>query len=204
MTPVKGKTPRAYRMTARADAAEHTAERLIDAMLERFSEQPYDQIRLEDLASGADVTVQTLVRRFGSKHALLAATVRRELIRLAADRSAALGEDPKTTVHALVRHYEDNGLLILKLYSEAHQAPGVPDLAAQGRAHHVSWCHEAFSPALISVKDPTERQRRLGQVVAICDATTWRILRFDGELSADQTELALLELLEPVLAPPGR
>ena len=138
-------------MTARADAAERTGERIVDAMLGRFSAVPYDQIRLEDVAADAEVTVQTVIRRFGSKHGLLAATVEREMTRLATDRSAALGATPKSTLHALVCYYEQHGLLILKLYSEAHQAPGVPELAAQARAYHVNWCREAFSDALLGV-----------------------------------------------------
>ena len=197
---MNSKAVRGYRMTARADAAERTGERIVDAMLQRYSELPYDRIRLDALAADADVTVQTVIRRFGSKHGLLAATVERELARLAADRAAALGGDPASTLHALVQYYERHGLLILKLYAEAHQAPGLPELAARGREYHVNWCRQAFADALTRVQDTTLHARRLAQVVAICDATTWRILRFDGGLGPDQTELALLELLRPLLA----
>lgn len=197
---MESKASRAYRMTARADAAERTGERIVDAMLRRYSQLPYAQIRLDDLAADAGVTVQTVIRRFGSKPGLLAATVERELTRLAADRSAALGADPESTLHALVGYYEAYGLLILKLFSEAHEAPGVPELAAQGRVLHVTWCREAFSAALAHVTDAAVRERRLAQVVALCDATTWRILRFDGGLSPEETELALRELLLPLLS----
>ncbi|CAA9517120.1 MAG: hypothetical protein AVDCRST_MAG69-2832 [uncultured Solirubrobacteraceae bacterium] len=188
-------------MTVRADAVERTGERIIDAMLRRYADLPYDRIRLEDVAADAGVTVQTVIRRFGSKHGLLAATVQREFTRLAADRAAAMGEDPESTLRALVRYYEHHGALILKLYAEAHQAPGVPELAARGRAYHLTWCREAFSGALERVEDIDARTRRLAQVVAICDAATWRILRFDGELSQHQTEEALLEMLLPLVGP---
>ena len=57
----------------------------------RFAELPYDRIRLEDVAADAEVTVQTVIRRFGSKHGLLAATVEREFTRLATERAAAMG-----------------------------------------------------------------------------------------------------------------
>ena len=196
---MESKAPRTYRMTARADAAERTGERIIDAMLSRYADVPYDRIRLEDVAAEAGVTVQTVIRRFGSKHGLLAATVERELVRLAADRAAALGESPQSTVRALVGYYEDHGALILKMYAEAHQAPGVPELAARGRDFHVGWCREAFADAVGEGLDVATRARRLAQVVALCDATTWRILRFDGHLSPQQTEQALLEILLPLL-----
>ena len=188
-------------MTARAEATERTGERIVDAMLGRFAATPYDRIRLEDVAADAEVTVQTVIRRFGTKHALLAATVEREFVRLAADRAAAMGDSPQATLHSLVEYYEHHGALLLKLYAEAGQAPGVPELAARGRAYHVGWCREAFSEFLGRSQDPSTRARRLAQVVAICDATTWRILRFDGKLSPRQTEQALLEMLLPLLPP---
>ena len=63
---MKSNSVRTYRMTARADAAERTGERITDAMLRRFAELPYDRIRLEDVAAVAEVTVQTVIRRFGT------------------------------------------------------------------------------------------------------------------------------------------
>jgi hypothetical protein len=64
----------------------------------------------------------------------------------------------------------------------------------------VSWCQEAFAEALPRRSmDTATRGRRLAQVVAICDATTWRILRADGGLSPAQTQKALLKLLVPLL-----
>lgn len=198
---MKSKSPRAYRMTARAESAKQTGERLIDAMLSHFASTPYDRIRLEDVAADAQVTVQTVVRRFGSKHGLLAATVERELSRLAGDRAAAMGDSPQSTMRSLVDYYEHHGALILKLYAEAHQAPGVPELAQRGRAYHVRWCRDAFADALSPDLDEEARNRRLAQIVAVCDATTWRILRVDGHLSPEQTEQALLELLLPLLGP---
>ena len=189
-------------MTARAEATEQTGERILDAMLGRYAEVPYDRIRLEDVATDADVTVQTVLRRFGSKPGLLVATIERELVRLAAERAAALGEAPEDTLHSLVGYYEDHGTLILKMYAEAHQAPGVPELAARARDFHVGWCRDAFAGAWEDGPDGLDgatRARRLAQVAALCDATTWRILRVDGGLSPAETEHALLELLLPLL-----
>ncbi|HWJ07910.1 MAG TPA: TetR/AcrR family transcriptional regulator [Nocardioides sp.] len=197
---MKSDSPRSYRMTARADAVERTGERIIDAMLARFAATPYDRIRLEDVAADAGVSAQTVIRRFGSKHGLLGATIERELARIGADRAAALGEDAETTLRSLVRYYEDYGLLILKVYAEAHQAPGVPELAAAGREFHVRWCHQAFADALAPGLAEADRKRRLAQAVAICDATTWRILRHDGGLSPAETATALVELMTPLLA----
>lgn len=191
---------RPYRMTARAKDAELTAERIIEAMLARLTSTPYEHIRIDDVAADAGVTGQTVIRRFGSKPALMNATVERELSRIVAAREAAAGAAPVETIRNLVLHYERYGALILKTYSEAPLVPGLPEIAAHGRAFHVDWCRRAFSlPPSLSDAD---RARRSAQIVAICDATTWRILRFDGGLDPAATEIALQELLLPLLEEP--
>ena len=54
-----------------------------------------------------------------------------------------------------------------------------------------------FAPALERLGG-ADRQRRLAQFVAICDVYTWKLLRRDAGLSRRQTELALVEVLEPL------
>lgn len=196
MTNVKERT---YRMSARADAAELTAERIVDAMLERLRTTPYERIRLEDVAADAGVTSQTVIRRFGSKPMLMTTTVERELGRIVTRREASIRETRAQTISALVSHYEEYGLLILKTYSEAPLVPGLPELAARGRAYHVDWCRRAFADHLAAGLDDATRRRRLAQIVAVCDATTWRILRVDGDLTPQDTERAITELLTPLL-----
>ncbi|MGA1836517.1 TetR/AcrR family transcriptional regulator [Herbiconiux sp. 11R-BC] len=192
--------PRGYRMSARADSAEHTRERIVDAMLERFATTPYERIRLDDVAADAGVAVQTVIRRFGGKGGLMITVVERELGRVALAREQVIAVTPADTVAALVGHYERYGDLILKTLSEAALVDGLAELAAQGRADHVEWCRRAFSGHIVATDDDV-RARRLAQVVAVCDATTWRILRHDGGLTPAETERALLELLDPLLRP---
>jgi hypothetical protein len=43
------------------------------------------------------------------------------------------------------------------------------------------------------------RERRLAQLVAVCDVYTWKLLRLDAGLSRRQTQLAIHELLGPLL-----
>jgi AcrR family transcriptional regulator len=190
---------RQYRMSARADAAELTGQRIIDCMLARLRTTPYERIRLDDVAADAGVTSQTVIRRFGSKPVLMTTTVERELGRIAAKREAALRSSSAETIRALIEHYDEYGLLILKTYSEAPLVPGLPEIVERGRAYHLDWCRRAFSEHLPPQSDDASRKRRLAQIVSICDATTWRILRFDGDLSSAQTELAITELLTPLL-----
>lgn len=190
---------RSYRMSARAEAAEQTGTRIVDAMLARFAELPYDQVRLEDVAADAGVTVQTVLRRFESKQKLMVTVVERELGAIAAARAAAGSGDAAATIADLVVHYEKYGALILKTYAEARFVEGLPDIVAFGRAFHVDWCRQAFAGHLAG--DAADRERRLAQVVVACDATTWRILREDLLLDPEQTRLAITDLLRGALQP---
>ncbi|GAA1960069.1 hypothetical protein GCM10009717_28500 [Agromyces allii] len=187
-------------MSARAESAGRTGERILDAMLARFADSPYEHIRLDDVAADAQVTVQTVIRRFGGKSGLMVAVVERELGRIVEARELVASPQPDVVLAELVRHYERYGALILKMYAEASLVPGLPELAVRGRVYHVDWCRRVFADRL-----PVEgslRARRLAQVVAVCDATTWRILRADGGLAPAEVEVALAELLDPLLDAP--
>lgn len=188
-------------MTSRAGEAERTRDRIVDAMLQRFARLPFGQIRLEDVAADSGVTVQTVIRRFGTKAGLLVATVERELGRIAANRAAIAGASARETIEALADHYEVYGALILKAYAEADLVDGLVELAKRGRDFHVTWCRSAFAvDTQTGAAGSVERERRLAQIVAVCDARTWSILRLDSGLSAEQTALALLEMILPLIA----
>lgn len=188
---------RPYHMGARAAAAAETAERILDGALELYAELPVDQIRLEALAERAQVTVPTVVRRFGGKPGIVCALVERELSRLAEQRSVHADDATAQIVRDLIAFYESHGALILKVYAEATLVPGLPALAARMREYHVAWCRQTFAER-IRGDDAATRRRRIAQVVAICDATAWRILREDGGLDAHEVERALIEMLEPL------
>ena len=55
---------RAYRMGARAEAAEETRRRIEGATVALFLERYLDQITLEDIAERAEVSVQTVLRHW--------------------------------------------------------------------------------------------------------------------------------------------
>lgn len=185
-------------MTVRAATVTETSDRILDAAMSLWTREPFDRIRLDALADRAGVAVPTIVRRFGGKAGVIVALVEREIAALASIRRAR-ATDPTTQVIAdLVDHYEAYGALILKMYAEAPLVSGLPELAARARTYHLTWCRETFADRL----PPADRRtgaRRIAQLTAICDATTWRILREDGGLDAVQIRTALLELVDPLL-----
>lgn len=198
MTNMKSTSARPYRMTARAQSTVATGERVMDAAVELFWERPTDQIALEEVARRAGVTVQTVIRRFGGKDGLIAAAAERESQRVVQQRDRAAVGDVVGAVEVLVEHYEITGDRVLKLLGEQERNPGLREIADCGRALHRAWCARVFAPALVG-RDGVERQRRLAQLVTVCDVYTWKLLRRDAHLSRRQTTLALVELLTPLM-----
>nr|BFE57909.1 hypothetical protein GCM10020063_024350 [Dactylosporangium thailandense] len=192
---------RAYRMGARADAARLTGERIIQALVSLYLEQPLDDIRLGDVAERAGVTVQTVIRRFGSKEGLVAAAVESVAGQVAEQRGTARPGDTADAVRVLVEHYEQVGDLSLKLLADEPASPAIGPIADTGRRVHRDWCRTVFAPTLARL-DGDEHRRRLAQLVAVCDVYVWKLLRRDAGLSREQTELALRELLSPLTQEP--
>ena len=193
---------RPYVMTARAESTQRTGERILDAALALFWEQPTDQLSLDAVARRADVSVQTVIRRFGGKEGLLAAAVQREAERIGAQRGAAPVGDVPAAVRVLVDHYEEMGEHVLRMLAEEPRVPGLAPLIDQGRQVHRAWCARVFAPAL-QRRSGSDRVRLLAQLVAICDVGTWALLRKQSGLSRRQTERALVELITPLMEVPS-
>jgi AcrR family transcriptional regulator len=195
---MKAEAPRRpYRMDARARSAAATGERILDAAVAVFWERPVSEIPLDEVARRAGVSVQTVIRRFGGKEALFEAAMQREFARVGREREVARPGDVRAAVRTIVDHYEDIGDGVLRMLAEEDRAPGLRRIADTGRAYHRDWCESAFGPALDELTG-TERKRRLGQLIAVTDVLTWKLLRRDAGLSRAQTELAVCELLQPL------
>lgn len=192
-----GRPKRRYRMTARAQAATVTGERILDAAIAVFWQRPVDEIPLDEVARRAGVSVQTVIRRFGGKQGLFAAAAERETERVSRQRGQAPAGDVPGAVRNLLDHYEELGLPVLRLLAQEDRSPALRALADRGRAVHAEWCVRVFAPALAGHRG-AERARRLAQLIAVTDVLTWKLLRHDRQLSRHQTELALIELLQPL------
>ena len=177
-------------MSARAESAAATGERIIDAAIEVFWELPHEAVTLDEVARRAGVTVQTVIRRFGGRDALFAAAAARETERVREQRYQAPIGDVTAAAGVLLDHYEAMGDRIMRLLADEDRIPELRAITDGGRAFHREWCRRVFEPS---------SPRRLAQVVAVCDVYTWKLLRRDSGLSRLQTELALVELLEPLV-----
>lgn len=195
-----GAGKRRYRMGARAEAAEATGERILDAAEAAFYEQPGDEVTLAAVAESAGVTVQTVLRRFGNRQALFGAALTRAVTRVSQQRGSAPVGDVEGTVRVLVDHYEELGDRVLRILGEEERNRVLHTLTDLGRAYHREWCKHVFAPTLGELAG-TELERRTAQLVAVTDVYVWKLLRRDQGLSREKTELAMRELIEPLTRP---
>jgi AcrR family transcriptional regulator len=194
-----GKRP--YRMGARAESIAATGEKILDAADAVFDQGPIDEFTLNAVAERAEVTVQTILRRFGTRNGLLIATLGRTALRMSRDRTTPT-DDPAAAIDMLVDHYDRFGNRILRLLAAEESNRALQAMVNSGRNYHRRWCEKVFRPALSGLRG-APRERRIAQLVAITDIYTWKILRRDRDLSNKQTKLAIWELLEPQTGPPS-
>jgi AcrR family transcriptional regulator len=196
---MNAETARPYRMVARAANAEANGERILDAAVAAFWDSPSATVSLDEVARRAGVTVQTVIRRFGGRAALVAAAVEREGARVASERDpTAVAGRPEAAIDQLLAHYEQMGDRVVRMTAEEARMPELAPIADRGRALHRDWCAAVFATFLHELDTPS-RRRRLAELVAVCDVQTWKLLRRDAGLSVAETRLALLEMLRPLL-----
>ncbi len=190
--PSKG---RSYRMTARADAAAATGERLLAAAWKHFGTRPYEEVRLREIARDARVTEQTLLARFHSKDELLTAAYRWWAMSEKSRRDAApAGRFPEAVANVF-DHYEAHGTAILRMLAQEDRIAAVRTLTDRGRDFHREWASRVFQPLLAGTRR-AHRERRLAAVIIATDVLVWKLLRLDMRLSRPQAEQTVLEMIE--------
>ncbi|MXP41640.1 TetR family transcriptional regulator [Altererythrobacter soli] len=168
---------RPYRQSARARAAEATGERILDVFAARLSESWFDEIKLEDVASEAGVTVQTVIRRFGGKEGLLEAVHDRLGWQIRQRREVPAG-DAAGAVSALATDYEAVGELVLRSLAQEERYAPVKAMTDIGRKMHREWMSIAFKPWLDPLSEG-ERRKAVDALVVAGDIYVWKLIRKD-------------------------
>jgi AcrR family transcriptional regulator len=187
--------PRPYRMRARAEAAAETRRRILRAVLDLHVERFHDQITLEDVALRAGVTVQTVLRHFGSRDRLVTAAAEQATSEILAQRYAAPIGDVDGAVENLLYHYEEWGRTALRLLAQEERFPQLRALADGGRAAHYAWVERTFGPFLAETSDPLLRPK----LIALTDVFTWKLLQLDLGLDRTGTGSALADMIRAVV-----
>jgi AcrR family transcriptional regulator len=187
-------------MTARAEAAAATGERIMAAAWRLFSERPYEDVRLADVAADAAVTVQTLHSRFGAKDALFVATWAWVMAPEGARRDRAPVGDVRAAVRILYDSYELEGDAGLRLMAQEERIPAVRKMTEAGRAWHRGWVERTFAPLLAGLSGAA-RERRLVALIVATDLLVWKLLRRDMGLGRPTAERIVAEMVTATKGP---
>lgn len=189
-------TTRTYTMTTRAAAAEQTRLRILDSAVALASTKVLAQISLEDVAAGAGVSVQTVLRRFGSRAGVLDAAREHAVAQVVAERRAPVG-DVDAAVRVVVDHYEERGDGVVLLLAQERDDPAVRTITEGGRRVHRTWVAETFAPWL--PLDGEAREELLDLLSVATDVYTWQQLRRDHGASRRRTEARMARLVRALL-----
>src|ERR1700678_1173867 len=136
---------RRYSMATRGRQAEATRQRILAAARDLFAAKS-SGFTLESVAGAAGVSVQTVLRAFGSKEALIIAAV--GTFRGGRSRPVERAASPEQTVRRLFDDYEEIGHRVVWILAEEHQVTGFAEAARLGRANHRGWVEQSFEAQL--------------------------------------------------------
>lgn len=188
---------RTYRMKVRAEASEATGQRILEVAQQLFGEILYDRVSLQVVAERAEVSVQTVIRRFTSKEQLFAAVTQWTSRQIRGERDQAPVGDVTGAVRNLIDSYERWGDHVLNRLAQEQRTSAIRAVTDAGRRYHQAWVERIFG-SLIAGVSPSERKPRLAQLVAVTDLYMWKVLRRDLGLSRDETEIALCDLVNRI------
>lgn len=180
----EGAVKRPYRKTARARAELKNEEAILRAARSAFQDEPFDRVTLKGIALDSGVTVQTVIRRFGSKESLFEALVERERPRVLASREVPSGASVRQAMEVLIDHYEQDGDLILNFMAQETRIEAIRSVVSEGRAVHRQWIERYCAPVLVG-RSGHAREHALAGAIAATDLGTWKLLRRDLGYSRD-------------------
>lgn len=152
---------------------------------------------LADVASAAQVTVQTLLNHFGSKEGLLAAALEVFAAEVEDLRGHVDPGDVEGAIDALMRHYEALGDANWRAVADSDSQPILREMLEIGRAEHRAWLVDLFGPHLPGAA--AAREVALTALFAATDVGTWKLLRRDLWCEPEATRATLLALVSGLL-----
>lgn len=188
---------RSYTMRARAASAERTRGQILAAAVALLKIRLRTDIRLEDVAADADVTVQTVLRVFGSKAELFKLAFDEVLHEMERDLGRAEVGDVPAAVRTWFDHYEEYGDVVIASLAEERD-PAVAPIVRVGRTRHRERVETVLAPQLQRFA-AAERKRVVDALVCVCDVYTWKLLRRDMRRSRANAERTVNLMIDSIL-----
>lgn len=185
-------------MRARATSTNRTAERILDVAKRMFVNLDYDAVGLQAIAEGAGVTLRTVLRRFGSKDALLVEVSRHFAAEEAHSRVVASG-DARGAARVLAVRYEATMDIMARYWPLELRIPAVGAAITKARKVHLAWLADGFAPFLPR-REGVLRERRLAELFGATEIFVWYSLRRHLGLDARAAEAAMVETLEALIS----
>jgi AcrR family transcriptional regulator len=194
------KVARSYTMRARAQSTARTREQILDAVIALSQERLSVEIVLADVAARAGVTVQTVLRHFGSRQRLFEQSQARLVTQVRVERATPVG-DAASAVRTIVAFYDRSGEWSLRLQAQEHSDELSRKSVELGRRVHRQWVEEVFAPQLAGTRD---RKTLVDLLVVATDVLTWKILRRDGRMDSATTCKRMRRLVHAILRSSAR
>jgi AcrR family transcriptional regulator len=200
--------PRKYEQRQRAEAAEETRRRILDAVYERLTEAPTQAVSIDQVARMAKVARSTVYLIFGSRDGLFDAVARDLFDRGGFDRivEAVAHPDPRETVrngirgstHMFAAHRDVFRALVSMAQLDPQAVGGTVDRADRNRAAGM---------AALAQRLADQDELRGGVTVDAAANLLWILTSFDAYdllatgrgLSADEAADLLIETAERTL-----
>ncbi|MDY7528409.1 MULTISPECIES: TetR/AcrR family transcriptional regulator [unclassified Cryobacterium] len=191
---------RNYSMTNRSISVAKTRARILRAVLELATEKLTVEIVLADVSHRSGVTVQTILRHFGSRAGLFDAAVEFGSAEVVAERATPVG-DVTEAVRVIIDHYETRGDWVIALLGQEGSDERIRGITMPGKQLHRDWVETVFGLRLAKQASP-EHSAITDLLVVATDVYTWKLLRRDRGLSRELTEQRMQQLVDAILASP--
>lgn len=169
----------------------------MDAAVALLKARLRTDIRLEDVATDAGVTVQTVLRVFGSKAGLFKLAFDEVVRGMERDLGRAEPGDVAAAVRTWFDHYEEFGDAVIAGLADERDAAVAP-IVRVGRKRHRERVDTILEPQLRRFA-ADERKRRVDALVCVCDVYTWKLLRRDMRRSRAKAEVTMALMINSIL-----
>jgi AcrR family transcriptional regulator len=184
-------------MGARADAVRETRAKILAAAGEALQTTDYASITLDAIGESSGVSVQTIIRHFGSKDGLFHEAFDAWGQKVAREMEGVEVGDVRGAIEALHARYEWMGDSNIRMLAQ-EESPGlIADGMKVARKFHRAWIERIFAPYLPA--KGAARRKRLYQFLIVCDVYTWKLVRRDHGGSRNATTEAIVELANAIV-----